>query len=491
MTPSASKLLTRLCIATAVLVVAPGCAWRDAPRFRLATFHADVTPPIGHPLLGGPWKPATSVRDPLRALGFVLLSDELPIVFVAVDWCEIRGESHDRWRHALAEAADTTPERVLLTSVHQHDAPLADRAAQRYLSAHGLDGALMDVKFAERTIRRVARTLEDSIEHASPIDGIDTGRGKVSDIASSRRVVGADGKVTFSRYSYTREAATRDAPIGEIDPWIRCVRFRRGEHLALVLNVYACHPMSNYGSGAISADFVGDAREEERRRQGVPCIYASGPAGDVTGGKFNDGTEATRTAFADRLLLGMTDASASVTSRPLREVKLRVARLQLPARNDDRFNRRLLEKTLADANAPRGRRIDAALGLSWLDRLDRDPAIDVSCIDLGVAALVLLPAESFVAYQVAAQTLRPDDFIVTVGYGECGPGYIPTDRARAEGYVEEHGWCGIAPGVENAMREAVRSVLTGPSSTRTEGREKLPDRGGGPSPGANALGTSG
>ena len=55
-------------------------------RFRIAPFSADVTPPIGHPLLAGLCLPAAEVADPLFAKGFVLLSGDAPIVQCAVDW---------------------------------------------------------------------------------------------------------------------------------------------------------------------------------------------------------------------------------------------------------------------------------------------------------------------------------------------------------------------------------------------------------------------
>ena len=45
------------------------------------------------------------------------------------------------------------------------------------------------------------------------------------------------------------------------------------------------------------------------------------------------------------------------------------------------------------------------------------------------------------------------------GYGECGPGYIPTESARAEGYVEEHGYCWVAPGAEEKLRKALAEAL--------------------------------
>ena len=58
-----------------------------------------------------------------------------------------------------------------------------------------------------------------------------------------------------------------------------------------------------------------------------------------------------------------------------------------------------------------------------------------------------------------AQRIRPDQFIMAVGYGECGPGYIPTDAASREGYAESQGWCWVAPEVESRMAAALRQAL--------------------------------
>jgi hypothetical protein len=88
-------------------------------RFFVSTFSADVTVPIGHGMVGGQWR-ATAVADPLYAKGLVLWGGERPVVFVSVDWCEIRNDAYDRWRDVIATAAGTTRERVLVSSVHQH-----------------------------------------------------------------------------------------------------------------------------------------------------------------------------------------------------------------------------------------------------------------------------------------------------------------------------------------------------------------------------------
>ena len=112
--------------------------------YRLATFTADVTCPLGHPLMSGLRPPASEINDPLAAHGFVLTGADAPIVLAAIDWCEIRNQSYERWCEALAKAAGTVPERVMLCCVHQHDAPVSDLGAEAILATARLGGATLD-----------------------------------------------------------------------------------------------------------------------------------------------------------------------------------------------------------------------------------------------------------------------------------------------------------------------------------------------------------
>ena len=98
-------------------------------------------------------------------------------------------------------------------------------------------------------------------------------------------------------------------------------------------------------------------------------------------------------------------------------------------------------------------------GRSWRKRLDAGQPIDVPAIDFGPVQIVLLPAESFVRYQLEAQKMKPDGFVMTPGFGECAPGYIPSDQAEREGYVKEHGYDWVAPMPEQTMLKAIREVL--------------------------------
>jgi hypothetical protein len=428
-------------------------------EFRLANFQADVTVRLGHPLLGSHLAPARVIDDPLFAHGLVLLGADKPIVLVAVDWCEIRNDAYTRWRSVLAGAAGTSVERVLLASVHQHDAPLADLTAQRLLDAANVDGKIIDLDFHERTVQRVAAALKESLTTARRVTQIGLGQAKVSRVASNRRVVDASGKSSFSRYSATRDAAIRDLPEGLIDPWLKVISFWDGDVPLAAINAYATHPMSYYGGGAVSSDFVGLARAQRQKDlPGVHQIYVSGCSGDVTAGKYNDGSPENRGRLAERMHQAMVEAWASSERHPLEQVGFRSVPLVLPHRDGDQ-TAEALRAQLADASKPMFARALAAMGLSSRQLHPAGHPIDVAAIDFGKAQIVLLPGESLVGYQLTAQKLRPDCFVMAIGYGECSPGYIPTDSASREGYAESQGWCWVAPEVESLMAAALGQAL--------------------------------
>ena len=155
----------------------------------------------------------------------------------------------------------------------------------------------------------------------------------------------------------------------------------------------------------------------------------------------------------------MTRAWAATRRLPLQHFETRVAevRFDLPAQGPQSLA--LMGNFLAAPASSKSQRLMAALGLSWSARVARAQPVEVPSLDFGPAQLVLLPAEAFVEFQLAAQRLRPDQFIMALGYGECGPGYIPTEAARAEGYVEEHGYCWVAAGAEEKLRRALAGAL--------------------------------
>jgi hypothetical protein len=446
----------------ALALLSASAAHSAEPEFRLATFSADVTVPIGHRLMGILPARAARVADPLEARGFVLLGADKPIVWVAVDWCEIRNEAYDRWREILAAAAGTEPARVIVTCLHQHDAPVADLGAQRLLEQVGLANQLCDAGFHEEAVRRVAGAVGKSLPSARPVTHIGIGKGLVQNVASNRRVALGEGRVSFGRGSNSgSDPAMQQAPEGLIDPWLRTMSFWNGDEPLLALHTYATHPMSYYGRGEVSADFVGLARRlRQEEEPAVFQIYATGCAGDVTAGKYNDGSPANRPILAKRLLAAMQDAWQHTQRWPLTSVQLRTAEIPLKFRSDPAYTAAALHQALGDPKLDERARILAAMALASRQRLEQGRQASMSCLDFEHALLLSLPGESFVNYQLMAQRLRPDVPVLCSAYGECWPGYIPTRAAFADGFTDQ--WLWVAPGAEEAMRSSLISVLRTP-----------------------------
>ncbi len=222
-----------------------------------------------------------------------------PVVVCSLDWCEVRNRSYDLWRETLAAAAGTTRERVLLACVHQHDAPYTDMDAQRLLDEARSPDKLCDVAFERAAMDRVAAAIRGAA--AQPFTHISTAQSRVSQVASNRRYVLPNGKVSFGRTSATRDAAIREMPEGLVDPFLKTITLWNGERPVAALHAYSTHPMSYYGAGDVSADFIGMARRRAQAESPDTFhVYLSGASGDTMAGRYNDGNPANRPVLAGR-----------------------------------------------------------------------------------------------------------------------------------------------------------------------------------------------
>ncbi len=456
---SSSAMTATVLVGLMVGVSAGGRADDASETYRVGTFSADVTIPLNHRCMGVLPTKSLSIADPLYAKGFVLLGAGDPIVYVAVDWCEIRNAAYDQWRDALANAAETPRERVLVSSIHQHDAPVTDRGAARLLETVGLRGELYDETFHERTVARVARALRESLSQTQPVTHLGLGQAKVKEVASNRRVVRKGGVASYARGSNGGgDAFYASAPEGEIDPFLKTISFWNGDEPVLALSVYATHPMSYYGRGEVSSDFVGLARQQRQEEvPGLFQIYASGCSGDVTAGKYNDGSPEARLRLIGRMLQGLRDAWENTRRVPLTEISFRNTQLDLDYSPDPHLTLESLRERMENDRLRVEDRILAAMGLSSRLRVASGQTIDFPCIDFGAAQIVLFPGESFVGYQLLAQRMRPDSSVVSIGYGECWPGYIPTAAAFGDNFANS--WLWTAPGAEDRIRAALERVL--------------------------------
>ncbi|MEZ6088553.1 MAG: hypothetical protein R3C05_11110 [Pirellulaceae bacterium] len=431
---------------------------RSALELRVCTFDVDATPPVGSAMAYDPVKRIDELT--LRCRGIVLLGAEQPIVLCAVDWIGIANEGQDAFRDALAEAAGTVRQRVLVHALHQHDAPGCDFTAERIIRELGVANyGRFEGSFHREVIRRAATAIESALPNAQSITDIGWGVAKVKDIASNRRILGDDGRVRATRYTATRDPALRALPDGVIDPEVNLVSFWNGEKPVAVLSYYACHPQSYYRMGIPSPDFPGIARFV--RGQAVPealHVHFNGAGGNIGAGKYNDGSKENRMTLALRLADAMRQAWENTEKQPVaaNDIDLRTVSVELPVAEH------LNEAALIEAikTEPAKGYIAKADQLAWLQRCNQGHRIDVGCLQAKDIRILHMPGELFVEYQLAAKKMRPDLHVAMAAYGEYGPGYIGTEIAYEQGgYETSSGASNVAPGVEAVLTSAMRQLL--------------------------------
>ena len=425
---------------------------------RIGTFDVDATPPVGSMMA---YDPVTNHWDlGLRARGIVLLGEGEPIVLCAVDWIGIANEGQDAFRTALARAAGTSPRRVAVHSLHQHDAPDCDFSAERILKDAGYPARQYEGGFQRQVISDLEGAVRESLTKAQPVTHLGLGQARVVEVASNRRILGPDGKVSATRWTATVDPKVRAEPEGTIDPLVSLVSFWNGEKPVAVLSYFATHPQSYYRTGLPNPDFPGLARFF--RQLAVPAalpIHFNGAGGNIGAGKYNDGSPENRLLLAERLADGLRRAWQSTAREPIAAgaVTWRVESVSLPPAKHlvlDKLEAQLKSGDAAFLVAGGASRI------AWLRRCQAGRQIDVACLGLGRARLLHLPGEPFVEYQLAAKAARPDLFVAVAGYGDYAPWYIGTAVAYEQGgYETSPSASNVAPEVEAVLMGAIRKLL--------------------------------
>jgi putative membrane-bound dehydrogenase-like protein len=426
----------------------------------MATFDVDATPPVGTRMA---YDDVVREADlPLRCRGIVLLGAGPPIVLCAVDWIGIGNAAHDAFRATLAAAAGTTAERVAVHALHQHDAPHADFTAEAILAELGVtDVRRFDGEFPRRVMAAAAAAVREALPRARRVTHAGFGASPVAEVASNRRLIGADGLIGGWRASATRDATLRAEPEGTIDPLVTTLGFWAETEPLAVLTAYATHPQSYYRTGVPSPDFPGIARF--LRSQDLPTalhVHFTGAAGNVAAGKYNDGGPANRILLATRLAAAMrrSFAAAEAARRPLEPADVGFAGVPVVLEPRAELDR---ERLVGEVRAGGDRGTFAAVdALAWATRASTGRPILVTCLRVGDVRMLHLPGELFVEYQLAAREMRPDLHVMLAAYGDYGPGYIGTARAYDEGGYEVRPTSSfVGPAAESKLLGAMRELL--------------------------------
>lgn len=427
---------------------------KAADTLKVCSFDIDATPPVGTALVYD--KMTNSWDQSLRAKGIILTGAGKPIILCAIDWIGIANEGYDEFRKAMAEAAGTTPDRVALHALHQHDAPVCDFGAEQWLKKEGMNPQGFEGTFAREVISRLKVSMAGALKNAQPVTHIGLGKAEVYKVASNRRILGDDKKVIASRTSATKDSSIRARPEGLIDPIVSLISFWNNNKPLAVLSYYATHPQSYYRTGVANPDIPGVARFF--RQLSVPDalhLHFNGAGGNITVGKYNDGAKENRLLLAERLADGMSRAWQQTKKEKITaaDVKWESLPVALPIKPSlDNLGELLHRETSVFVANNASKQV-------FMERTKQGKKVDISCLKIGNARMVHLPGECFIEYQLAAKAMRPDLFVTVAAYGDYAPGYIGTAEAYNEGGYETGQASAVTAEAEKVLLKAMNQLL--------------------------------
>ncbi|MBC8353802.1 MAG: hypothetical protein H8E66_17520 [Planctomycetes bacterium] len=432
-------------------------------ELEIATFSVEITPALGLPVGQGFIPILETAEHPLFARGILLKDSGTACVICTLDLMEVHNESYDFLRQAIASAAGVDESHVALQCLHQHTAPAVATGAQRYELEEDDSRRIATADYLVQLAKNLSKAVSESKKNWKRVTHIGSGRAKVEQVASNRRIERPDGSIQ-GRSSNTKSApALRELPEGLIDPWVRTVSLEEGDRPVAQLHYYASHPQSFYGDGRASSDVPGIIREQLEKDTGAFQLYLTGCGGDVAFGKYNDGSRAARSELVARLQAGIEKSITSITRETAAPLKWSVDSMSFPMRTDEPFSEAANRRILADPDAGAGQRRKAAIALAWIERVKSGRPVQLSCLAIGRVRMLHLPGEPFVQYQLAAQKMLADQFVCVAGYGDCGMGYIGGDRIYNDrgGYEQTYAFAGPC---EDLLSQTMKRLLTAAST---------------------------
>lgn len=379
----------------------------------------DITPP-GLPMYGyaDRTQPATGTLDPLYARVLVLEAGEGRMALVTLDLGRVFGPaSLARLRESVRKSSGISA--LLITASHTHAGP---NILDEYPSGEPPPWESAAIEKIGGAVGEAARQMKEV--------RLGTGYGRVY-IGYNRRRVNPDGTVTMLWQNPTR------IPTAPVDPRVGVLRLDTtdGKPFAILVN-YACHPVV-FGPDNLrySADFVGVMcdRVEKSFDSRPLCLFLQGADGDInpydattplaqdavkkrdwTGEQLGQEAarvaEAVRTESAAKPTLDFAEDSLSVQIRW----------------NAEKFRQGLLAKYGPQVFE------DHADMLRDSPRRDLSMAVTTVLINKQIA-LLGMPGEPFVDFQINWRDRCPIRNAFLVGYANGYYDYIPTVRAASEG----------------------------------------------------------
>ena len=442
----------------------------ESPTFQAGAATANITPPLGQPVIGGfvPF-PSTHVHDQLHARCIVLDDGKTRLAMVVCDLLGMAGGVSNEARRLIQEDLGIPPERVMISATHTHSASSA-LGADRF----SLDAKLDD--YQRFVARRIADGVACAVNNLRPAE-MAFGTSQAPEHVFNRRWFLKEGKMPLNPFGKLDKAKMNPGvanpdlvkPAGPTDPTVSFIAFREpdGRPIA-VFTSYSLHYVGDVGHGHISADYyavycntLAKLLGAEEQDPPFVAVMSNGTSGDINNIPF--GHPRPRQEPYAQIRHVAEDVAAKVHAA-MADLKYR-SDVSL----DSRYREPMIEwrkitdeeaawakKTLSERKREPGKRdlpLTYAERVTRMTTLPKAAPVPLQVLRIGNVCIGTMPCEVLCEIGLEFKDRCPIQpaFLVSLTHGYLG--YLPTPRQHDLGGYET--W----PGTNLLERDASEKML--------------------------------
>ncbi len=445
-----------------LLVLIASVALAGAGELRVGAAAVRITPPNAIPMAGYyATRLAEGTLDDLSAKAIVFEHDGARAALVALDLVSVARPTVEEARRIIARTTGVPAASVMISATHSHTGPLLQSDSTRH-AAYGGDTGLART-YTQALPAKIAEAVRLAEAALAPAK-LSAATGREDSLPFNRRFVMKDGSVAWNAGKLNPNIVR---PAGPIDPAVPVVYAETpaGQPLATYVN-FAMH-LDTVGGLKFSADYPFTLARllAQVKSPAMLTLFTIGCAGDInhvdvsTKAPQKGPGEAARigTVLAGEVLKTYTRLAPVTTAAP----RVRSAMVKLPlapvAEGDVDKARALIARIGSKTDPKFLEKVWAFKVLDVFGRAGKPLEVEVQVIALGRdLAWVSLPGEVFVELGLAIKAGSPFQHTILAELANGSIGYIPTQRAYAEGnYEPESARCATGSGeliVETALR---------------------------------------
>ncbi|MGD7705164.1 hypothetical protein [Microlunatus sp. Y2014] len=405
---------------------------------------ADTTPSLGTDL-GGYFESrfADKIERPLAAKALAFRSGDSTVVLVSVDILMMRAvDIVDRAKELITERTGVPADHVMVSATHTHFGPA---------TVHRGGGPTVDPAYLVRVAEAIAIAAGAAVANLRPAR-IGFGQAPVNGVCFNRRFRRTDGMVEFNPGTGRDDIVE---PAGPIDPTVTglIVEDRDGTPIAFWANL-SLHYVNADRDTSISNDYFGAFGDRIAQLLGRPvrAQLTNGCSGDINNVDLSRAVPEQNVARAELVATAVAGAAAAGSMMARRHTDVPVSSKLIMVE----LERALVtaEDLQIAADALADRRDDVpfsyvkgmpippkqvkhyAARLQEMAELPESAAVPVMIMAIGDLCIVGLPGEIFVEHGLAIRDGSRHPITAVVGLANDHIGYVPTERACAEGAYE-------------------------------------------------------